>query len=250
MTIKTSTHNDLTCLFDSTNHTYTIKETGQRLTSVTTVIKRFTPPFDAPVMAQSMIDKKKPAYIGMTVNEIIKQWKEKAELAAYEGTLLHEYLEQWPEKKGYGFHPRTYRVLLMSKQVDKLFPKLLKRFRLVAAEKIVFSEKLGVAGQIDLVMADDQINEGIIIDWKTNYKTLTDKENGFGMMLEPIDHLKNCDLVRYGLQLAIYEKILSEENFYPKFNGYRKALVHIREAMGKVVKVDNYPNEIKELINV
>jgi hypothetical protein len=105
--IKSSYHNGLTCLFDSDSHIYTIKETGQILISVTTLIKRYTPLFNAPLMAQQMIDKKKPAYAGMTVDEIQYQWKEKAELSSREGTLLHEYLEQWPEKKGYGFNSQN-----------------------------------------------------------------------------------------------------------------------------------------------
>jgi len=241
---KSTTYNGLTCLFDEGKHTYTIKETGQRLTSVTTLIKRYTPPFDTHTIAQRMIDKQKPAYIGLTVDEIIKQWRDKAELAAYEGTLMHSYAERWPTKGGYGFHPRTYRVLLICKQVEKLFPKLLKRFRLVEAEKLVFSQSLGLAGQIDLLMADDTTGEGIILDWKTNSK-ITDKESAFGTMLEPIDHLADCDTVKYGLQLALYEKILTDEGYFPEFTGYRKALVHVQETYSKIVKVDNYAEEIE-----
>ena len=244
---KTATHNGLTCIFTEADHSYRIKETGDLLTSVTTLIKRFTPPFNAPKMAQQMVDKKKPKYAGMIVDEIQYQWKEKAELSSREGTLLHEYLEQWPEKKGYGFNPQTYRVLQMSKQVDKLFPKLLERFKLVAAEQIVFSPSMGLAGQIDLLMADDTTNEGIIVDWKTNSK-ITDEEGAFGTMLEPIEHLKNCDTVKYGLQLGLYEKILIDEKYYPEFKGYRKALVHVRESFGKVVKVDDYDEEIECLM--
>ena len=146
--IKSTSHNGLTCLFDSEKHIYTVKETGRRLESVTTLIKHYTPPFDAPAMAQQMVDKKKPAYAGMTADEIQYQWREKADLASMEGTALHSYLEQWPEKKGFGFVPPTYRVLMMGKQVDKMFPKLLERFKLIAAEQIVFSAELGLAGQV------------------------------------------------------------------------------------------------------
>lgn len=244
---KTATHNNLTCDFDEQDHTYTVRETGQVLISVTTTIKRYTPPFDAPLMAQSMVDKKKPKYAGMTVDEIQYQWKEKAALSSTEGTELHALLERWPEKGRWGWLPKTYRLLMMGKQVDKLFPKLLERFRLVAVEKLVFSPSMGIAGQIDLLMADDAAQQGIIIDWKTNNK-ITDEEGAFGTMLEPIEHLKNCDTVKYGLQLGLYEKILVDEKYYPEFDGYRKALVHVKESFGKVVKVDNYNEEIECLM--
>ena len=246
MSDKIATHNGLTCIFTEADHSYRIKETGDLLTSVTTKIKQYTPPFD-PTMAQQMIDKKKPAYIGMTLEEIIESWKNKASHSAFEGTLLHSYAELWPETKGYGFHPKTSRVLSMCKQVDKLFPKLLERFRLVAAEKIVFSPSMGLAGQIDLLMADDAAQQGIIIDWKTNAK-ITDEEGAFGNMLPPIEHLKDADTVKYGLQLALYEKILTDEKYYPEFKGYRKALVHVKESFGKVVKIDDYAEEIECLM--
>jgi len=245
--IKTAHHNGLTCDFDDENHTYTIRETGQRLISVTSKIRECTPPFDAPAMAQQMVDKKKPKYSGMTVDEIQYQWKEKADLSSYEGTLLHDYLELWPATKGYGFHPKTYRVLLLSKQVDNMFPKLLERFRLVEAEKIIFSPSMGLAGQADLIMADDAAQQGIILDWKTNEK-ITDEAGAFGNMLPPIEHLTDADVVKYGLQLGLYEKMLVDEKFYPEFKGYRKSLIHIREMAGKVVKVADYTEEIKCLI--
>ena len=245
--IKTAHHNGLTCDFDDKDHTYIIRETGQRLVSVTSKIREYTPPFDAPAMAQQMVDKKKPKYAGMTVDEIQYQWKEKGELSSFEGTLLHSYLEQWPEKKGYGFHPRTYRVLLLSKQVDNMFPKLLERFRLVEAEKIIFSPSMGLAGQADLIMADDAAQQGIILDWKTNEK-ITDEAGAFGNMLPPIEHLTDADVVKYGLQLGLYEKMLVDEGFYPEFKGYRKSLIHIREMAGKVVKVADYKEEIERLM--
>jgi ATP-dependent exoDNAse (exonuclease V) beta subunit len=241
---KTATHNGLTCVFTEADHSYRIKETGDLLTSVTTLIKKYTPQFNAVKMAQRMVDKKNAKYVGMTVEEIIKQWEEKAEMASIEGTLLHSYAEEWPKTKGWGFNPLYYRVLLMTKQVDRLFPKLLNRFKVVESEKLVFSAELGLAGQIDLLMADEKTNEGIILDWKTNSR-ITDEDSGFGYMLEPIDHLKNCDVVKYGLQLGLYEKMLAEEGYYSEFNGYRKALIHIKEMFGKVVKVKDYAEEIE-----
>lgn len=244
---KSAIHNNLTCDFDEQNHTYTVRETGQILTSVTTVIKRYTPPFNASLMAQQMVDKKKPKYSGMTVNEIQQQWKEKADLSSMEGTELHALCERWPEKGCWGWLPKTYRLLRMGKQVEKLFPKLLERFKMVAAEQIVFSPNMGLAGQIDLLMADDTAQQGIIIDWKSNSK-ITDEEGAFGNMLEPIEHLKDADTIKYGLQLGLYEKILVDEKYYPEFNGYRKALVHVKELFGRVVKVNDYAEEIEKIL--
>lgn len=240
---KTATHNGLTCLFKERTHRYTLRGTGRVLTSVTTVVKRVTPPFDAPVMAQQMVDKQKPQYKNMTAIEILQQWRDKAVLSSSEGTAVHSFCEQWPETKGQGFQAKTHRIFLLTQQVNQFFPKLLKRFRVVEAEKLVFSPRLGTAGQIDLLMADDIAGEGIIIDWKTNGK-ITNEGGAFGTMLEPVEHLKHCDVVKYGLQLGLYEKILTDENYYPEFAGYRKVLIHVQPTFGRVIKVKNYAKEI------
>ena len=245
---KTATHNDLTCVFTEADHSYCIQSTGDLLTSVTTLIKRVTPPFNAPAMAQLMIDKKKPKYADMNIEEIIQSWQNYSAITSNDGNITHEYLEQWLEKKGYGFHPRTIRALNMCKQIDKLYPKLLERFRFVEAEKLVFSARMGIAGQIDLLMVDDSTNQGIILDLKTKTKTLTDEDSAFGNLLPPVEHLKNCDVVKYGLQLALYEKILEEEDYYSEFLGYRKALLHIRPRIGRVVKVRGYNEEIEKIL--
>jgi ATP-dependent exoDNAse (exonuclease V) beta subunit len=195
-----------------------------------------------------MVDKKKPQYKNMTVDEIQYQWKEKAALSSMEGTELHALLERWPDKGCWGWLPKTYRLLKMGKQVDKLFPKLLERFKLVESEKLVFSKKLGIAGQIDLLMFDSSTDDVIVLDLKTNSKELSDNDNSFGNMLEPIKHLKDCDITKYSLQLELYCKLLKEENYYPEAKGYRKALLHIRPGISKVIKVIDYPDEVEKLL--
>lgn len=245
---KTTQHNGMTCQFSEAGHSYTIQETGQKLVSVTTLLKQFTPAFNAPAMAQRMIDKQKPAYLGMSAKAILNQWKAKTDQTSQEGTLLHAYCEAYPATKGYGFNPQLLRTFEMTKQVDKIFPKLLERFELVESEKMVFSARLGLSGMIDLLMRDPANGQMIIIDWKTNSKDLTDEVAAFGDMLEPIGHLANADTVQYGLQLELYRKILEEEKYYPDCNGYRKAIVHIKPAAAKVVKVKDYPAEVERIL--
>lgn len=245
---KIAEHNGTVCIFNETDHSYIIKNTGQTLTSITALIKKYTPSFNSHVMAQQMIDKKKSTYAGMSVEEIIEQWEEKAKAARDNGTLMHAYAEKWIEKKGYGFHPKTIRVIALMKQIDQIYPKLLKRFKFIEAEKIIFSARLCLAGTIDLLMLDEKANEIIILDWKQNSKALTDKQSSFQKMLPPVEHLNLCDTVTYGLQLAFYEKILDEEKYYPEHKGFRKALIHVRPGIGKIVKIDNYSEETGTII--
>jgi len=60
-------------IFEEETHTYTLKETGQELMSVTTFIDRFFPKFDADQMAPKCVGK--PKYPGMTADEIKASWE-------------------------------------------------------------------------------------------------------------------------------------------------------------------------------
>ena len=190
---KRALHHNRICNFSEAAHTYTIEETGERLASVTTVIKQFTPPFDAPVMAERMVKNKNEKYLGMTAGEIQKLWSDKARTASFEGTKIHAFAENFAIQGGEGFKNESHKVLKKCRQVRFVFRDVLSKLELVETEKLVFSETLGIAGQIDLMARDPKTNEYFILDYKTNAR-ITGEDQAFGEFLPPIDHLKKCDV--------------------------------------------------------
>ena len=81
-------------------------------------------------------------------------------------------------------------------------------------EHMVYLKSVGLCGQADMVeVVDGYIN---INDYKTNKEI---KEKGFtnwegitSKMFKPINHLDDCNLIHYTLQLSIYAYIIKKHN--------------------------------------
>jgi hypothetical protein len=237
--------NAMTVVFDEQNHTYTVKETGQVLVSATTFIDRFFPKFDADQMAPRCVGK--PKYPGMTADEIKASWEANAKRARDEGTNVHEYAQcLWEGQKRP--IPISDRRHLLFEQVDKAGQNLKDRgLSFVAAEKIVFSPELGIAGTIDLLLFD-QRSEGmefVIVDWKQNGSIST--SNKWDTAKPPISHLESTDLVKYGLQLNLYRFILRYEGYIPHAVNIRMALIHLTETGHRPIRIHFMP-EIFQLL--
>jgi hypothetical protein len=232
---KEATHpNGLTVVFSEDTHTYTVKETGQVLVSVTTYIDQYFPKFDADRMAEKCVTK--PKYAGMTADEIKTAWEENAQRGRDEGTNVHEYAECfW---SGYKLpKPISNRAYTLFGQVIDTSRKLKNHnWSYVAAEKIIFSPELGLAGTIDLLLFNlSRAKEFLILDWKQNVKIST--SNKWESAKPPISHLEATDLAKYSLQLNLYRFILRYEGYYPQATDLRMVLVHLMEDDNRPIKV-------------
>jgi len=235
--IKTAIHNGLTCEFRKEDHIYTIKETGQVLTSGTTFIKQFLPKFDTPVIAQETAIKR-----GTTAKALIKEWKE----AADEGDFVHSYAEWIHNDVELPPYPiEANRVGLLTCQLLKACDKLREKgFEVIEPEKIIFSPMLGLAGQIDLLLRDPA-GRIIILDWKTCKKLTLD--NPFQNCLEPIEHLEDANLNHYALQLSVYQYIFDVEKYFPAGQEYRRLIVHLTENDNKIYSCKFLEDEIEAM---
>jgi hypothetical protein len=234
-------------IFDEETHTYTVKETGQVLVSVTTFIDRVFPKFDADQMAPKCVGK--PKYSGMTADEIKASWEANAQRARNEGTNVHEYAEcLWDGRKVP--EPISDRCRSLFEQVDKAAQNLKNReLSFVAAEKIVFSPELGLAGTIDLLLFDhpSKGSEFVIVDWKQNGSISA--SNKWDSAKPPISHLESTDLVKYGLQLNMYRFILRYEGYFPQATDIRMALIHLTENDNQPIRI-HFMTEIFQLLAV
>jgi hypothetical protein len=244
---KRATHpNGMTVVFDEQNHTYTVKETGQVLVSATTFIDRFFPKFDMDRMAPRCVGK--PKYSSMTADEIKASWEANAQRARDEGTNVHEYAQYlWDRIRPP--QPISERCHLLYQQVDAATKNLKDcNWSYVAAEKIIFSPELGIAGTIDLLLFNtSKVGEFLILDWKQNGTIST--SNKWETAKPPIGHLEATDLLKYSLQLNLYRFILRYEGYYPLARDIRMALVHLREDSNRPIKV-HLMDEIFQLLAV
>jgi len=185
-----------------------------------------------------------PKYKGRSPKEIRQEWKTEGDRGRNEGENLHTYVEALLLKKETPF-PISERCGHLFYQGGEAVEKLLKRFEFVAAEMIVFSPDLGIAGMIDLLMKDRAKNEIIIGDWKQNKEI--DTENQYQNLLHPIDHLQSTALHQYTLQLSLYQFLLERENYFD-VKGYRRALIHIMPEANRAIPLDDYRYEIMEML--
>jgi len=209
-------------IFNEEAHTYEVNE--RTLISVTTFIEQFFP-FDS-----EKISKKYAKKNNLNQADVLAQWKEKSDL----GHIVHLYAEKLFKEETLpgSVNPKVQKYF---KMVNKTVIKLLKRFDFIDAEMIIFSESLGMAGTIDLLMRDRANGDIVIFDWKTNKEIK--KENPWQNALEPIGHLMDCNWNQYQLQLNLYKWILIQEEYFPypendvmpTATNYRMALIHLSE---------------------
>ena len=135
----------------------------------------------------------------------------------------------------------------MMKEITPIL-KQIKKLYVSKPEFIVFSERLRLAGTID-VLAKRKIQLGVyLFDWKTNKKIV--KANKYRKYAKfPIEHLPDNNYTKYALQLNLYEYLLKYENYIPKNVEVKKGLIHITQDSIKPYVVSDMKLEIQSMVD-
>lgn len=184
--------------FDEATHTYT--HDGRTLVSVTQFLARFFESFDAPEVARRVVANQNSKYHGRDPDELVAEWEANGRQARELGTLLHDNIRQHLVD-GVVRGERSEELPLFEAFVAG------KRWRPLLVEEQVFCPKLGLAGTVDAVF-EDASGEVVICDWKRARKMKMD--NRWRKAGPPIEHLDDCDLTKYSLQLSLYRHLLRE----------------------------------------
>lgn len=207
------------CVFDEATHTY---RTGMLLlTSVTSFVKHFFPPFDAASIAARVAKRD-----GKTPEAVLAEWEAKRNASARLGTRVHEVAEDAVLGREPRHQPETeHERALMAAAWQQVADMRDNGWEFVGAEMVVFSEPLRLAGCIDLV-ARDTHGTLWLLDWKTNESIdMNAKYGGTGNY--PIQALPDCNHVHYSLQLATYEAILRRGGYIGREEQVGMALLHL-----------------------
>jgi hypothetical protein len=192
--------------FDEASHTYTLH--GQPLTSVTKIISRLKPPFDAPAVAARVAERD-----GRAVAEVLAEWEEKRQASLDRGTHVHRYIaakilstgELSPYDPAVEYLHTPPRLPEMD-AFDRWWDGAAGSNESGAIEWVVGDAKLGVAGTVDAMFWNAYELGNVIFDWKTGGKYATD--NRFEKLLPPFDDLPNCEHSLYSLQTSLYRLII------------------------------------------
>ncbi len=205
---------------------------GEKLTSVTTLVKKWFPQFDAMAVA-----KRKAEREGGDHETLIAEWARKRTEAADFGTKVHLMVDRILTEKNdraaddlaSNAREKSYLAAIKESLI-----RIERGYEFVESEKIIFSPGMKVAGTLDLLLRSKSTGEYVIGDWKTNreikYAGYRD-EVGSG----PCEQLANCNFIHYSLQASAYGVLLSDEGYIPPAESVRGVLMHLSEKNGRVV---------------
>jgi ATP-dependent exoDNAse (exonuclease V) beta subunit len=236
-------HNIMAIIFKEEGHTYeSVDNDNIEWLSVTSFIGMFKPKFDAKGQAKKSAKNKKSKWYGMSEREILDAWDNETKRAIKLGNFYHNQRET--DMLDFNTIERDGTEIPIVKPLTnddgiKLAPEQ-KLDEGIYPEHLVYLKSAGICGQADLVeIVNGYIN---IYDYKTNKEI---KEKGFtswegitNKMFKPVNHLDDCNLNHYNLQLSIYAYIIKKHN--PKLKIGKLVIQHVKFI--KVGEDDNgYP---------
>jgi hypothetical protein len=221
----------MSIIFNAEEHSYKSIDGSEGInwTSVTTLISSLKKPFDAKAVAARVSKNKRSKWYGIEPKIIEQIWQNESDRAIGLGTYYHNQREAdlcslaSIEREGV-----TVPVISPSGEHDGIrFAPSQKLDPGVYPEHMVYLKSTGICGQSDLVeVVNGKVN---IIDYKTNKEIKTEAfTNWEGItekMLDPINHLDDCNFNHYALQLSIYMYIILKHN--PKLKPGRIFIHHI-----------------------
>lgn len=197
-------------------------------TSVTTLVGKLKPKFDAPAQAIKSGKNKKSKWYGMTPEKILEVWGNENARANKLGNFYHNQRESdllacnTLTKDGVILSiipPRIQDGIKYApdqKLIEGIYPEL-----------FVYLQSAGICGQADYVeVVNGYVN---ILDYKTNKEI---KKRGYknwegihAKMHNPISHIEDCNFMHYNLQMSIYMYIILKHN--PRLKPGKLTLQHV-----------------------
>lgn len=232
--------------FDEGTHRYSSVINGQEIsyTSGTTFVSKFFPAFDP----TGDILKRCAERAGTTPELLSRQWREKGIKSCQFGTKIHETMEDVLRGDMIRNRPENEQEAKTMKNAMTLARKILKKFDVVGIEKIVFDERIKIAGTMDLFCRVKNTGQYIILDHKTNEKIET--ENRFRKFAYyPIQNVADTKFSHYALQLNLYENILKRAEYVSPDEKISKALFHITENGNSTMVIPDMQTEIELMIS-
>lgn len=231
--------------FEEESHKYTSIINGFEVqyTSGTQFLGKYYPKFDP----DGSIIKRCALKEGISVAELQAKWDARGKESCRLGTRLHETIEDTLLKRSYRNTPENDEEKRRFDNGIKVGQRLLEKVSILGVEQIVFSDKLQIAGTIDLLAKTRDKDTYLIIDHKTNKNI--EKENKYNKFcLAPIQHVPDLSYWHYALQLNLYQYLLKYESYVPKDAKFRMFLNHVTADFAAFIELPDMQNEIKDLM--
>lgn len=204
--------------FKAENHKYESIDGEQKKInwlSATRLISLFKPIFNKEAQAKKSAKNKRSKWYAMTEKDIIAAWDGENKRAINLGSWYHDQREK--ELLMCDTLQRSGLDLPIIRPIEQDGLKLAPAQNLTAGiypEHMMYLKSAAICGQADRVeVIGDHVD---IYDYKTNkaIKTRSYKnwEGQSEKMLSPLEHLDNCNLNHYALQLSLYMYMVLKHN--------------------------------------
>lgn len=216
--------------FTAADHKYQSINQDEKIEwlSVTSLVSLFKIPFDKEGQALKSSRNKRSKWHGLSVQEIIEIWDKNNSVALDLGTWYHNEREQ--DIVSCDTIGRLGLNIPVYKPIEENGIKIAPEQNLVEGiypEHMVFLKSAGICGQADRVEVIQNVLN--IYDYKTNKEIKKESYKNYegvsSKMLEPINHLDDCNYIHYALQLSIYMYIIIKHN--PNLKPGKLVLEHI-----------------------
>lgn len=219
-------------VFTEHDHKYIEVKTGKQLISVSTLISKYSEPFDPTGIILYKCAQKR----GISKEELRAEWDKKRDDSCVKGTKFHEQAEEWILTGKIPDGP--------DKKIVTKFAKEIKFNGTVFPEILVYNIELGIAGQSDLAIYNKKDNSVAIQDYKTNaemYKKVYKK------LLYPLGHLNDTKINKYALQASTYSYLLELKGF--KIRADELCLYWIKEDGFEIIPVPYLRDDVIKMIS-
>ena len=202
--------------FKAETHKYeSIKEPDKKWISTTSLVGLFKPKFDAEKQSVKSSKNRKSKWYGMSPEEIRETWANESNRATSLGSWYHDQREQellmcdTIQRNGVDLpiiHPIEQDGIKLSPS-QSLTPG-------IYPEHLVYLKSARLCGQADRIeVVGDTVH---VYDYKTNKeiksKPYSSWDGKVASLTGPLEHVGDCNLNHYALQLSIYMYIILKHN--------------------------------------
>lgn len=243
-----STFNEIK--FDDPTHSYTLN--GRKLTSVTTLIHKYTSHFDEHYWSEI-----KSREYSITQDNVKYAWEFLNNLSTFKGSALHNFIEkyyfnklyEYPEKdiiNHFGYDPIFKDYDIIKSQFLNFYNDSFGKLIAVRPEYIVYDEEYQVSGMVDMLFYNKKTKIFEIWDWKTNKELKL--SNPYQKMNGILSNMDDCEYSVYSLQLNSYKYII-EKNTGVKLGDSYIVWFFSGNPNYKIIKIPDLQDRVKEMFD-
>ena len=237
--------------FFEDGHYYECK--GKRVgISVTRLIEQYANEFDSQGMAEKCAIKE-----NKNVEDILAEWKYKADFACEKGRLGHLYaqglwngedINKIQDKIDLFTNGLENPIEIIQKQADNFYNDYQSHLEHLIDELPVGSEEFDIASCIDHLFYNKLTGGLVLVDYKTNSLMSGHNKKAYSKKMKvPLNHLNDDALHHYYIQLPIYKFLIEK---YTKLKVEEMFIVYMSENIEnyEIIEIPYLKDEVEKIL--